>query len=238
MIQMEEAYRYLGVPLTSAVAEFVIVSQLGGKQLKRSQVVNFVERYHAEHGGLPCQAADIARTVKKALDTIKAKGGAQNPSVGWWRISSLIDGEGETQGESSTDGLCEGITDVSEHLTTLSEIGDGDESIYLYYYPAYKAAALASGSSKWLCKIGRTDSSASIRISSQATGMPETPEIGLVYHTNDSRALESVLHGILSLRNQWSEASPGVEWFITSPEDVTSIIEYVLQVDVGLQRHV
>jgi hypothetical protein len=36
MIQMEEAYRYLGVPLTSAVAEFVIVSQLGGKQLKRS----------------------------------------------------------------------------------------------------------------------------------------------------------------------------------------------------------
>jgi hypothetical protein len=68
--------------------------------------------------------------------------------------------------------------------------------------------------------------------------MPETPEIGLVYHTNDSRALESVLHGILSLRNQWSEASPGVEWFITSPEDVTSIIEYVLQVDVGLQRHV
>jgi hypothetical protein len=82
----------LGVPLTSAVAEFVIVSLLGGKQLKRSQVVNFVERYHAEHGGLPCQAADIARTVKKALDTIKAKGGAQNPSVGWWRISSLIDG--------------------------------------------------------------------------------------------------------------------------------------------------
>jgi hypothetical protein len=68
--------------------------------------------------------------------------------------------------------------------------------------------------------------------------MPESPEIGLVYRTNDSRALESVLHGILSLRNQWSEASPGVEWFITSPEDVTSIIENVIKVDIDLRRHV
>ena len=147
---MAEDYKYLGVPLTSAVADFVIVSQLGGKQLKRSQIVNFVERYHADHGGLPCQAADIARTVKKALDTIKAKGGAQNPSVGWWRISPSIDGEGETQGESNEDALCEDITDVTEQLTPLSEHGDGDECIYLYYYPAYKAAALASGSTKWL----------------------------------------------------------------------------------------
>jgi hypothetical protein len=57
--------------------------------------------------------------------------------------------------------------------------------------------------------------------------MPERPEIGLVYRTNDSRTLEGVLHGILSLRNQWNESSPGVEWFVTSVEDVLAIIRFV-----------
>ena len=223
----EVRYQFKGLPLTAAVAEHIIRSQLAGQQLKRAKIVDYVERFHGANGGFPCQAADLSRTVKKALDNIKVSGGAENPSTGYWRISS---DSGELQQDQSA-----GDTPIAEEegeseaqvFQPLMLLGEGDESVYLYYYPAYKAIALAGGSDKWLCKIGRTDSSASLRISSQSTGMPERPEIGLVYRTNDSRTLESVLHGILSLRNQWSESSPGVEWFNTSVEDVLTIIRFV-----------
>jgi hypothetical protein len=227
MNQYEARYKFKGLPLTAAVAEHIIRSQLTGQQLKRAEIVNYVEEFHCANGGLPCQAADLSRTVKKALNNIKVSGGAENPSTGYWRISSH---SGELQQDQSVGDAPiaeeegEGEAQVFQPLMSL---GEGDESVYLYYYPAYKTIALAGGSDKWLCKIGRTDSSANLRISSQSTGMPERPEIGLVYRTNDSRTLESVLHGILSLRNQWSESSSGVEWFDTSVEDVLAIIRFV-----------
>jgi hypothetical protein len=237
MIQDEESYRYKGVPLTAAVVEHIAKSQLAGQQLKRSQIVDYVEKYHAQHGGFPGQAADLSRTVKKALDNLKANKGAENPSTGWWRISRDVDGE--QSGESKDDVAHAGEIDEEETqaFQPLLLLGEGDETIYLYYYPAYKAAALSISQDKWLCKIGRTDSSARLRISCQSTGMPERPEIGLVYRTNDSRTLESVLHGVLTLRNQWSESSPGVEWFITSVEDVLSIIDVVLGHPVIAEAH-
>jgi len=228
MNQGEENYRFKGLPLTAAVIEYIVKSQLIGRQLKRNQIVDYVEKFHAEKGGFPCEAADLTRTVKKALDKLKASGVAENPSTGWWRISSGTGDDHSIESFGENDVLGEAANGETQDLQALLYLGEGDESIYLYYYPAYKTAALASGVEKWLCKIGRTDSSASLRISSQSTGMPERPEIGLVYRTHDSRTLESVLHGILTLRNQWSEGSPGVEWFITSVEDVLSIIQFVM----------
>jgi hypothetical protein len=230
MDQVEVSYKFKGLPLTPAVAEHVISSQLIGRQLKRAEIVNCVEQFHASNGGFPCQANDLSRTVKKALDNMKANGVAENPSTGWWRILSGIDGDRDQSIQALDESAIIGDNGESETqaIQPLMVLGDGDESVYLYYYPAYKANALANGDDKWLCKIGRTDSNANIRISSQSTGMPEKPEIGLVYRTSDSRTLESVLHGILSLRNQWSESSPGVEWFNTSIEDVLEIIGFVV----------
>lgn len=237
MSQDDDNYKYKGLPLTAAVVEFIVLSQLAGRQIKRNQVVDFVETFHADNGGFPCQAADLSRTVKKALDNLRAHGGAENPSTGWWRISSAPGDDESIQPSDEGAPLGENVNEETQALQSLLSLGEGDESIYIYYYPAYKAAALSCGKDKWLCKIGRTDSSASLRIAGQSTGMPERPEIGLVYRTNDSRSLESVLHGILTLRSQWSESSPGVEWFVTSIEDVLSIIQFVLGTPATAEPH-
>jgi hypothetical protein len=59
-------------------------------------------------------------------------------------------------------------------------------------------------------------------------GMPEQPVIGLVFRTDESRILESVVHGVMNLRGQWSETSPGTEWFVTSPADVLVLIRQLV----------
>lgn len=165
MIQDDDGYRFKGLPLTASVVEYVVLSQLVGRQIKRSEIVDYVERFHASNGGFPCQAADLSRAVKKALDNLKARGGAENPSTGWWRISSApgVDESSQSSGEGGVLG--ENVNEETQSLQPLLTLGDGDESIYIYYYPAYNEAALSSGSNKWLCKIGRTDSSARLRIS-------------------------------------------------------------------------
>lgn len=237
MNQDDENYKYKGLPLTPAVAKYIVASRLAGQTITKLEIVNYVEKFHAKEGGIPCQAADFSRTVKKALENLKASGGAENRSTGWWSISSGTGCDESIQSPDEGEVLGENVNEETQGLQSLLSLGEGEESIYLFYYPAYKTAALSSGTDKWLCKVGRTDSSAGLRILGQSTGMPERPEIGLVYRTNDSRSLESVLHGILTLRNQGSERSPGVEWFITSIEDVLSIIQFVLGTPAIAEPH-
>jgi len=222
---MDDDYRYKGIPLTPAIAEYIITSYLQGKQLRRSQIIDTIERTHTKNGGLPAEAADLSRTVKKALQNMKNKGLAVNPSTGWWSIGQSDSAE-DLSSRVSADlvGQQDADQDTQEYRIE-SVHGVGDEAVYVYYYPAYKEAALTAGKDRWLCKIGRTDCLPRIRVSEQATGMPEQPVIGLVFKTDDSRILESVVQGVLTLRGQWSDESTGTEWFVTSPDDVLGVIK-------------
>jgi hypothetical protein len=225
---MDTDYRYKGIPITPAIAEYIITSDLRGKQLRRAEIVDAVQRIHIDNGGLPAEAADLVMTVKKALQNLKKKGQAGNPSCGWW----LIEGSTEVDNPSSQEPVdLEGQqqSDQDRQDYSIESIrGTGDEAVYVFYYPAYKKAALATGNDRWLCKIGRTAFLPRIRIFEQGTGMPEQPVIGLVFKTDDSRILESVVHGVLNLRGQWSEESPGTEWFVTSPDDVLAVIKLLV----------
>lgn len=224
---MNTEYRYRGIPITSAIVEHLITSYLHGKQLKRSEIIETVEKIHTENGGLQAAAADFSRTVKKALQNLKEKGLAENPSTGWWLIKKAEGTEDLSSlvPEAPSDDL--ESDKYIEEFDSESVRGVGDEAIYVFYYPAYKKAALAAGIDKWLCKIGRTNRHTSIRVGEQAAGMPEKPVIGLVLKTDDSRTVESVIQGVLTLRGQWSEESPGTEWFTTSPDDVVRIMTLV-----------
>ena len=52
----------------------------------------------------------------------------------------------------------------------------------------------------------------------------QSPEIGLEIKTNNPRALEKAIHGILELKGQKVETSgKGSEWFLTSPTEVAGI---------------
>lgn len=107
-------------------------------------------------------------------------------------------------------------------------IGIGRESVYLYYYPRYRESAESKGETVWACKIGKTiHSEADGRIRNQATGLPESPKIGLHIKTHKSREIEDIVHKILKVRGKHIDEAPGTEWFLTSPSEVEEIYNFI-----------
>lgn len=105
-------------------------------------------------------------------------------------------------------------------------IGSGSESVYVYYFPSQEA------DSSWPCKIGRAKGDPIKRIRMQQASMQEQPIVALVIKTNDSGALESLIHSSLK-----KASSFGREWFVTSPTEVEQIFDGQLSplVSVGLR---
>lgn len=91
-------------------------------------------------------------------------------------------------------------------------IGNGKESVYVYYFPSQKAGH------SWPCKIGRAKGDPIKRIRTQQASMQERPVVALVIRTPDSGVLESLIHSSLE-----RALSFGKEWFITNPTEVEQI---------------
>ena len=104
------------------------------------------------------------------------------------------------------------------------------QSLYVYYFANYKDCAILKGENKWKCKIGFTRCDVQARIAEQlGTGSPEKPVIALQVETHDAKTLETTVHGILKLRGQYDEEAHGSEWFITNPEEVKEICNFVMK---------
>lgn len=115
-------------------------------------------------------------------------------------------------------------TDLNSEKT----IGSGNSSVYLYYYPQYRESAESKGEKVWACKIGKTiHSEADGRIRSQATGLPESPMIGLHIKTDWPKEVEDIIHDILKVRGTHIADAPGREWFLTSPSEVEEIYNFI-----------
>ena len=107
-------------------------------------------------------------------------------------------------------------------------IGSGKSSVYLYYYPQYRESSESKGEKVWECKIGRTiHGEADGRIRGQATGLPESPKIGLHIKTDKEVKIERIIHDILEVRGKHIEEAPGREWFLTSPSEVEEIYNFI-----------
>jgi hypothetical protein len=100
--------------------------------------------------------------------------------------------------------------------------GDAKPSVYWYTFPAYQ-----SKKGPYPIKIGRgTDPLARIRM--QVTAMPEQPIVLGTYEHSDPVNLERALHSVLILREKKKADAPGAEWFITTPDEITALIQMVL----------
>ena len=103
------------------------------------------------------------------------------------------------------------------------EIGDGNESVYVYFNPNDRELALLKGRTVWECKIGSTGITDVLpRIQGQGTktALSHPPVIGLIIRTSDSAAMEKALHASLRLIDAQVPDSIGTEWFMTSPERI------------------
>ena len=111
----------------------------------------------------------------------------------------------------------------AEHI-----IGEGPESVYVYYYPVYKKLARLQGKSNWPCKIGRTKGKVTGRVIGQGTALPETPRLAIVWKTDKSEKCEQLLHDFFKSVGKHMPEAPGHEWFVTTPEKILKYIRFLL----------
>jgi hypothetical protein len=220
----EITYQYKGIPLTPSIIEELIIKNFTGKMIVRQVIVDEIVNYHEKNGGLKGNAQDIPRTVKKSLTRLKQRGIADNPSYGYWKIGEVLFEEPQITDENEAVFVIENDNEIADKV-----IGNGKSCVYLYYLPMYRLRAETEKESIWHCKIGRTDRDPLLRVLSQAaTALPEKPHIALILRTDYPSEFEGAIHKILTIRGRKIDSSPGSEWFLTSPNEVEKIIEFIL----------
>ncbi len=228
----DDDYPYKDLPLAPSVIESLIGELFAGQLVERQAIVEEVARVHLARGGKPSEAQSVTGSVKKALNSMAQKGLVQNPMQGYWRIIDVdsVAISAEQNGAAADESAIAPIpiaSNTAAHLTAIADmtLGSGAGAIYLYYLPTYRQHALQRGETVWPCKIGRTDRDPMERILSQAaTALPERPRVAIILHTPEPMPWETALHGVLTIRGRRLKDSPGSEWFLTSPEEVLSLL--------------
>ena len=210
---MNDQYQYVERPLTLKIARELIQELFAGKTIPKQEIMGVVPETHRGRGGLP-PTDQRNNPVTLALWHLKREGWANNPSGNNWLILS------DTQHDS--------VDSDHDNLEPEKIIGSGKESVYLYYYPAYKRLAEFQSEAVWACKIGKSRNDPIGRISSQTrTALPECPKVGLIIKTNELNLMEKTIQNILRLRGKQKQDAPGNEWFITSPSEVETVYESI-----------
>lgn len=214
---------HAGVPLMPSVARRIIL-ELFGKQSswKTKDLAREVEKIHLDRGGLK-GAQTLPNVVNKALGYLLEDGQVENPEYGIWSGKTLSESKSEPVSDVSGKAVDEGAISVAEELVPEKTLGDGTETVYLYYSPNDRELAELKGRDTWECKIGHSATGkAGDRILGQRpkTALAHPPVVGLEIRTEDSAALEKALHVSLRLVEKEVPDSLGTEWFLTSPERI------------------
>jgi T5orf172 domain len=104
-------------------------------------------------------------------------------------------------------------------------IGEGHESVYVWYAKSEFESANLKGDCSWACKIGRTRGDVTARLIAQGsyTAFPGEPLVPLVIRTMDSQTLETLIHALLEYAGKRITNSRGTEWFRTNPKEIEAI---------------
>ena len=119
-------------------------------------------------------------------------------------------------------------------------IGRGDQSVYLYYFPAHKLNFIyyikyvddSHETPIYKCNIGKTKDIVPERVAAQiGQQLPEKPKIALIIKTDDCDSLETEIHDELKRREKWCDPKHddvvGEEWFLTNPAEVEGIVKSI-----------
>lgn len=207
-----QEYKYTGIELTPQIFSELMVLLLDGKQFDRHTAVETVTEYHKKHGGI-LSNKEYNSVFKKSSADLR-ENGLRNVVRGVWKLNHTVK-ETKIITKNNTNTL---------KITADKVIGRGNSAVYVYYYDVYKRLAHLEGRCLFECKIGRTDTDALQRIFSQSgTCCPELPKVALIIQCENSRLLEATIHNIFKLKNRHILHASGVEWFMTSPEEVEQI---------------
>lgn len=125
----------------------------------------------------------------------------------------------------------------SESEITLEAVADEDEAveeeidtevngwIYAFTFPAIKREG-----APFPIKIGLTTAAeVETRVYGQCRGAGffEKPEILDRWQVRRVAQVEDAIHAVLKARGRWKEDAPGDEWFVTTLDEVRSIISFI-----------
>jgi hypothetical protein len=221
-----EPYKLRGVGLVPGTIAEIAEMLFAGKTVSRADLMRSVKAYHLENGGKD-SAANLTSQTKKALQNLVSSGKAEHVTYGQYRFASST-ADSPVLSNSVASSEDDKTQVVEAFLTVESWSGDGEEFIYAYSFPAYKALAEIQGMDSWPIKIGMSRLVGLDRIRQQlGTSAPEWPVVHLAHKCTDSVKLESAIHAVLQLRGSKIEGAPGAEWFVTNPEQILEIISIV-----------
>lgn len=217
-------YKFAGLPLTPNIIADLAPLLVPKTLFRRAELIAAVEDYHLSQGGLPSESS-LTSQVKKALQVLQ-KNGSLEPSGGYGTWRWLRRPETSQFSEVMQPELSD---DESLALDAVEAEGEGQGSLYVYYFPAYKELADLREEPTWPVKVGRTAAgNAGIRVADQqGTAMPEKPVLAYVRKTSTPRKLETAVHAILFFRGRQIEDAAGHEWFNASPDEVRTIVNWI-----------
>ncbi len=211
-----------GVPLIASVAQKIALELFKTKpQWNRNELCAEVEKLHYARGGVNGKSK-IAKVMDQVIDKLSGSRAISNACMGVWRINGFDVASSNPDSTNNSRSVEDGQDECEEMSEIKIEkiIGDGYESVYVYYDPVHRELAGLKGRNFWACKIGKTEKSVTGRIFDQGikTAFSYYPVVGLVIKTDDSSMLERIIH--IALRSSEIEPMecPGTEWFLTSPE--------------------
>lgn len=148
---------------------------------------------------------NASNAVKKALAELRAREQVHPVRLGFWALGAATAASDPPQRSSPSRGC-----------------------VYVYFFPAYKEKELKSGGKRWPCKVGFTAGNALARVLGQTrTGQPEKPEVALVIQSDRAAQMERALHAILKFRGQHLTEAGGAEWFMTTPEEIKGLADFL-----------
>ena len=199
------------VPASATNMPAWIIEALQDGPRERTELLGAVDALARAEG---FQASDIS-ALKKALMRLRIAGSVVNIRKGWWQLAKKID---VVEAETPRD-----LTMGKRSISVLKEIGDGAEFVYVLQFNDEVERAQAIGHSLWNCKIGRSKNAAQRLLSNvSSTYLVQSPEIGLMIRCDQSAIVEAAIHCALKYCGQHTKASPGSEWFLSSPSHVAA----------------
>ena len=185
---------------------------MSGEPSKRDELVSRARGLAHRHG-FKLDASAAIPTIKKALRLLANEKKIESPRVGWRRIVKPDQPQpAQFSAEEPQYDHEQSEPEPAQRIAIQRQVGNGPESVYVYYHEAYAELAQLKGASEWECKIGWTAGEPDARLIGQSalTAFPAAPVMGLVVRTENGRALERAIHIALTLAGRRVERRYGM----------------------------
>lgn len=217
-------YPHVDVPLRPQIIAAIALRLFPGTVANREDIAARCAAFHEDHGGL-VDATALEDQCDGAIGILERFGFAQSLTKGRYRFSRSE--EAPTFDEESFEKIDECESSILP-FTVEHQVGHGAELVYFYSFPAYRELASLRNEEKFPIKIGMSSRPVFDRIFEQlGTSNPEWPVVLMAIRCDDARRIERVLHELLSLQYAHIEDSPGNEWFLTSLDEIVSLLSSV-----------